>query len=386
MEHVRAAVEAVEASESPERLAAAGIEVIPGRARFIDPMTIDVDGRAIRARRFVICTGAAPVEPSIPGLAGVPRLTHRTIFDLDRPPGSLLVLGGGPVGVELAQALARLGSEVTVVERAGRLLPAADPEASAPLAAAFQAEGIRVLLGAALERVESRPGGVAATVSGQRLEADALLVATGRRPVTDGLDLERAGVEVTPAGITVNSRLRTTRRGIYAAGDVTGGPQFTHYAAWQGFAAARNALFPGSARGLRDPVPWAVFTDPEVAQAGLTEAEARDRPGAVQVHRLPWDRVDRARTDADTAGFLKLVARGDRVLGATVVGAGAADVANQLAVAIEAGIRLSKLSRTILIYPTRGFGVLQLASEIALNRAARSLLLIGRRPGGGPPE
>ena len=187
------------------------------------------------------------------------------------------------------------------------------------------------------------------------------------------LGLEAVGVRVGKHGIEVDAALRTSRRHVYAAGDVTGGPQFTHYAVWQGYAAARNALFPGHVDGIKRTVPWAVFTDPEVAQVGLSEAEARARRRQVQVHRLPVERIDRASAEGETDGFLKLVtADGDRLLGATIVSAGAADMANAIVVALEAGVGLSRLAGVIPVYPTRGYGMLQLASTVRLAHAASS--------------
>src|SRR5262245_30420496 len=363
MRHVREAVRRVSELESVASLRARGIDVVIGRARFLDRNVVEADGRRLEARHFVVCTGAEPALPPIPGLRDVPHLTYRTVFDLDTPPRRLLVLGGGPLGAELAQAFQRLGSSVTVLEQLDRLLPLANPEASAVIERRFRQEGIELVLACEVDRVEGDGGEVAVMAAGERRAGDALLVATGRRPRVAGLGLEEIGVAVTPHGIEVDGDLRTSLRHVYAAGDVAGGPQFTHYAVWQGYAAARNALFPGRVRGTRTPVPWAVFTDPEVAQVGLSEADARAGGRRVEVHRWPVERIDRAHTDGDTDGFLQLVTSGgDRLLGATIVSAGAADLANQLVVALEAGIGLSRLARVIHVYPTRGYGLLQLAS------------------------
>lgn len=372
MRHVRTAIRRVAEYESAETLGEQGIEVVHGRAAFVDSHAIEVGRRRIAARRFVIATGAVPLEPQISGLRETPHLSYRTVFELDRPPERLLVLGGGPIGAELAQAFARLGSQVTVFELAGRLLPVADPEASSLLAARFAAEGIELRLGAAVESVDRHGDGVEVVAGGERVEGTDVLVALSRRPDTQGLGLDRVGLRTRPAGIVVDDYLRTSVPHIYAAGDVTGGPQFTHYAAWQGYAAARNALFPGRIRGRRRLVPWAVFTDPEVAQLG-GEEETRAQAHA-HVHRLPLARVDRAQAEADSEGFIKVMTAGDddTVLGATVVGTGGADVINQLAAAVEAGAGLSRLAQTVLVYPTRGYGLLQLASETRMRRAARS--------------
>jgi pyruvate/2-oxoglutarate dehydrogenase complex dihydrolipoamide dehydrogenase (E3) component len=267
---------------------------------------------------------------------------------------------------------------VTLLEQLDRVLPAADPEAAATIEARLRLEGVDLVLGAQVERIEAGAGEVAfVTARGHpRMAGDALLVAAGRRPRLAGIGLEEIGVAVSPHGIDVDWSMRTSLRHVYAAGDVAGGPQFTHYAVWQGYAAARNALFPGRTRGIRTPVPWAVFTDPEVAQVGLLEREARAGNRRVEVHRLPLERVDRAQADGDTDGFLKLVTTGaDRLLGATIVSSGGADIANELAVALDAGIGLRRLARAIHVYPTRGYGLLQLAASTRLERAASSRIL-----------
>ncbi len=376
MRDVREAVRRVSQLESAASLQARGIDVVMGRARFLDAGSISAAGHRLEARRFVVCTGAEPALPPIQGLRETPHLTYPTVFDLDQLPKRLLVLGGGPVGAELAQAFQRLGSRVTVLELLSRVLPVADPEASAVIEQRFRREGIELVLASEVERVEGGGGEIGVVVAGTRRRGDALLVAAGRTPLVAGLGLEEIGVAVTPHGIVVDADLRTSLRHVYAAGDVAGSPQFTHYAVWQGYAAARNALFPGRTRGIRTPVPWAVFTDPEVAQVGISEADARAGGRRVEVHRWPMERVDRAQTDADTDGFLELItAGGDRLVGATIVSAGAADLANQLAVAIDAGIGLSRLAQVIHVYPTRGYGLLQLASSVRLEQTASSRLV-----------
>jgi pyruvate/2-oxoglutarate dehydrogenase complex dihydrolipoamide dehydrogenase (E3) component len=371
MAGVRAAAERVSAFESTEALREEGIEVAMGHVRFRDAQAVEVDGRRLTARRFVVCTGAAPGVPPIAGLADVPYLTYESVFQLESQPASLVVLGAGPVGVELAQAFARLGTTVTVVERLERVLPIADPEASLVLDEQLRREGVTLRLGVAVERVERTAAGAAAVVGGERLESDRLLVATGRRPRVEGLDLERAGIVYGPGGIPVDRRLRTSQPTVYAAGDVTGGPQFAHYAAWQGFRAARNALLPGgSRRASRGGVPWAVFTDPEVAQVGATEAEVRSRGTHVVVHHLRLEKVDRAQAVGATDGFIKLLVHEEgEMLGAVIVGTAAAEVANELSVALDAGLRLSELARAMHVYPTFGSGIQQLASDAAVDQA-----------------
>ncbi len=373
---VRDAVRRVSELESAASLQAKGIDVVMEPAAFLDASSISAGGRRLKARRFVVCTGAEPALPTIPGLRETPHLTYPTVFDLDRLPQRLLVLGGGPVGAELAQAFQRLGSSVTIVEKLDRLLPAAGAEASAVVEERFRHEGVDLVLASEVVGVEGGGGEVAVVAAGRSLAGDVLLLAAGRRPRVHGLGLEEIGVAVTPRGIEVDADLRTSLRHVYAAGDVAGGPQFTHYAVWQGYAAARNALFPGHTRGVRTPVPWAVFTDPEVARVRISEEEARAGGQRVEVHRWPVDRIDRAQTDADTDGFIELItADEDRLLGATIVSAGAADVANQFVVALDPGIGLSRLAQVIHVYPTRGYGLLQLASSVRLERAASSRLV-----------
>jgi len=371
MAHVKRAIASVYARETPVELSKKGVEVLAGAARFRDPQTLELDGRVLSAPRFVICTGAAPSAPPLVDLEEAGYLTYRTVFALERPPASLIVLGGGAVGVELAQALSRLGSKVTLVEQAERLVPAADPEASDLIAGVLAGEGIQLHLGAGVDRVRRRGGSVIVEAGGRVLEADELLVATGRKPWTDGLGLERAGVALDRGAIRVDARLRTSAAGIFAAGDVTGGLQFTHYAGWQGYAAARNALFPGAVDGLRAGLPSVIFTDPAIGQVGQTLAEARERhPQAIE-HRIGLDRVDRAQAEGTSTGFLKLVSDGgEKLLGASVVSPQAGELINELSLAIEMGAGIGDLARTIHVYPTYGSAIQDLAAGVTLGRAA----------------
>ena len=372
MARVQAAIDGVYAFETPESLAQQGVEVAFGAARFIDADAIAIDDRRVTARRFVVCTGADPVVPSIPGLAETPFCTYKDVFSLKVLPRRLLVLGSGPTGAELAQAFRRLGSEVSLVEAADRLLPIADPEASAVLLDRFTREGVEVHLRAHVDRIEGAEGRIVVIAGESRIEGDALLVAVGRRPNLDALELERASVAATEQGIAVDGKLRTSNPRIYAAGDAAGSLQFTHYAGWQGYVAARNALLPGAMRGKRDGVPWVVFTDPEIGQVGLTDEEARGRRGRTEVLHLPLERIDRAQTTGDLDGFIKLVARSDRLVGATVVAPVAGEIINELAFAIKSRTRLRELSSTIHVYPTYGIGIQQLASRASIAEFARS--------------
>jgi len=368
MAEVRAVIDRVYSHETPAALAKQGVEVALGPVRFVDAETVETEGRRIRGRSFVICTGATPHIPPVPGLAGV---SYESLFNLDRLPPSLVVVGGGATGVEMAQAFVRLGTQVTLIEGRASVLPDADPEACAVIQRQLEAEGVVLHLSSAVTGVAAVGARIRTEVGSSGVDADALLLAVGRRPRVAGLDLDRADVELERGAVRVDKHLRTTNARMYAAGDVTGGPQFTHYAGWQGFVAARNALLPGAQKGLRMNIPWAVFTDPEVAQAGLTEAEAREQHGDIKVHRMKLDRVDRAQTEDQLDGFLKLVLKADgKLLGATVVSRAAGETINELALAVDRGLAVSDLASTIHAYPTFGFAVQQLAAQAAFEAAA----------------
>jgi pyruvate/2-oxoglutarate dehydrogenase complex dihydrolipoamide dehydrogenase (E3) component len=371
MAEVRAVIARVYAHETPEVLAKQGIEVAIGAVRFFDGETIQTGERRIAAKHIVICTGAEPAIPPLPGLGGVSYLTYESIFEINRLPAVLIVIGAGPTGVELAQAFARLGSTVTVVDQRSSVLPDADPEAAATIQHRLESEGVEFQQSAVVTRVATEGVRVTVEIGASQLKADTLLLATGRRPRIAALDLERAGIEVHEGAIRVDRNLRTSNPRVYAAGDVTGGFQFTHYAGWQGYVAARNALLPGTQEGVRSSVPWAVFTDPEVAQAGLTEPEARRELRDIKIHRLPLERVDRAQTQGSTDGFLKLVSHADgKLVGATVVAPAAGETVNELSLAIDRGLTVADLASTIHVYPTFTFAVQQLAAEISLQAAS----------------
>lgn len=374
MHEVRAAINRVYTFETAERLAKRGIEVASGSAHFADRQTIEVDSRLIHADRFIVSTGAAPAVPAIPGLDAVPYLTYETLFDSEHLPASLLVVGAGATGLELAQAFVRLGSRVDVVEQRSLVLPDADLDASTLIQRRLESEGISFHLSSHVSSVAAAGRRIELRVGAKGIDADCLLIAAGRRPRVDGLRLERAGIEVQNGAIRVNKNLRTSNPLVYAAGDVTGGLQFTHYAGWQGYMAARNALLPGSQDGIRTNIPWAVFTDPEVAQAGLTEKQARADISDVTVHKLGLDQVDRAQTEDERDGFIKLISGGGgKLLGATVVSRAAGETINELALAVDRGLSLTDLASTIHVYPTFGFGVQQLAADAGLQAIATGL-------------
>ena len=378
MERIRSVIQHIYDAESPEALAREGIDVILDEARFTGRGSIAVNGRSVTARRFLICTGASPVVPDIPGLDGVGFHAYETVWNLEVLPASLAVIGAGAVGCELAQAFARLGSRVTVIEAAERILPQEDPEVSEVIAGRFKEEGIHVIVSAGAKSIGAGPNEGSVTVDlsdGRVAEADGLLLAVGRRPNVDSLNLDAAGVAAGPGGIQVDKYLRTTAKGVYAAGDVTGGPQFTHYAGWQGFMAVRNAFLPMNTVAVRRDVPRATFTDPETAQAGLTEAEAKSLHGnRVVVSKWPMSEVDRALTDGETAGFVKAAhLPNGSILGATIVAPRAGEMIHQWTLAIDKGIKLGDLAQSIHVYPTYSMASQQLALPSYLER-----LLTGR--------
>jgi pyruvate/2-oxoglutarate dehydrogenase complex dihydrolipoamide dehydrogenase (E3) component len=383
--YLRDAIERVYRPTAPDALERRGIKVALGAPSFVDRHTLRVDGRTITARRFLICTGARPAVPPISGLDRVPVQTYETFFDNDQLPRHLVVLGAGPIGLEMAQAYRRLGAAVTVVGQ--QLLPREEPEVQGAVAQALRREGIEIVQGT-VTAAQPLNGGFALSCGSGSILGERLLVATGRRPNVDGLALEAAGVTHGPGGIPVDRYLRTSARHIYAAGDVLGGYQFSHLAGWQGFQAARNALLPGRAVGKTDVVPWVTFLDPEVAHVGQSEAQARERfPDDVVAHHWEMSRVDRAVCDGEIGGFIKVVARGNgRVLGASIVAPRAGEMIGEFTLAIRHRLTLGDVAQTIHAYPTWATSIQQAASEAAVQRFLGSALgrtatrLLGYRP------
>jgi len=341
-------------NDSEERFVGLGVTVIRAEARFIDHRTVQAGDATIRPRRFVIATGSAPLVPPIPGLDAVPYLTNETVFANRTLPRHLIVIGGGPVGVELAQAHRRLGAAVSLIDQ-GPILPRDDPELTAPLCVRLAEEGVALRPSTAVEGVAPHPDGVAVTLAGgERLVGSHLLVAAGRRPNLAALDLPAAGIAATAVGITVDRRLRTTNRRAFAIGDAAGGPQFTHVAAYHAGIVIRNALFRLPARVDYRALPWATFTDPELAQVGQSEATACAE-GAVRVLRWSFAENDRAHTERDTIGEAKIVTRPNgRILGAAILGAGAGDLILPWAVAIASRLKIGAMANLTVPYPTRG--------------------------------
>ena len=368
MERVADVIRTIEPHDSPEHLATRGVEVRFGEARFLSPREITLNGETLRSRKFVIATGSRPAIPPIEGLSGGlgGYLTNENVFELRKRPEHLIVLGAGPIGAEMAQAFRRLGSLVTLLDMAPRVLPREDPDVSALITSVFEQEGIRVCVSAKVirdtvrepgpgeteplteHRIDFEHGGKRETIGG-----DALLIAVGRRPNVEGLDLEKAGVAVESQGIPTNARCRTTTSNIYACGDVAGRFLFTHTAEYEAKVAVTNAILHIPMKLDYRAVPWVTFTDPEAARVGLTEEEARRQHGAVKVHRITLNREDRSLTDGETEGLVKVIATPKgRVLGAHIVSPRAGEMILEYTLAMQHSIPLAKLSSTIHPYPT----------------------------------
>ncbi len=364
MERMRTARATVAHHDDPERFRAMGVAVVEGYARFTEPGRIEVEGvGGIRSKRFVIATGASAFVPPIPGLEEVGFLTNHTAFDQTELPGRVVILGGGPIGLEFSQVYARLGASVTVLEMAPDVLPKEDADVSELMRGLLADEGIRVETGTRVVRFE-RDGAdkVAIAEDGRRFPADEILVATGRRPNTDDLGLDAAGVELDGAAVKVDRHLATTAKGVWAAGDVTGGLQFTHVAEYMASTALRNALLPVKAAVNYDNVPWVTFTDPEVAHVGLGQQEAEAR--GARTYWYEFSDLDRAIADGETKGMVKISADAKgRILGATIVGTSAGELLFPLVMAKTHGIPLSKVASTIFPYPTKVEGLKRAANE-----------------------
>jgi pyruvate/2-oxoglutarate dehydrogenase complex dihydrolipoamide dehydrogenase (E3) component len=351
--HVRDTIAALAPNDSAARFTGLGVRVIAGSAQFADRETVTVDDRfTIKARRFVIATGSTPSVPRIPGIAQTPFFTNETIFDLALQPEHLLIVGGGPVGVELAQAFRRLGSTVTVIE-AATPLGKDDPECAAVVLAALERDGVVFRSGVRLVKVAGASTIQVTLSGGEVIEGSHLLIAAGRTPTIEGLGLERAGVATTPHGITVDRHLRTTNKHIYAIGDVIGGLQFTHVANDHAGIVIRHALFRLPARIRYDAIPWVTYTDPELAQVGLTEDQARRAGHAVRILRWPYHENDRARIERASGGHIKVVTnRRGRILGATIVGRDAGELISIFTLAITQRLNIRALAGFIVPYPT----------------------------------
>jgi len=357
--HIRHVIAAIEPNDSQERFEKLGCTVIRAPARFLDERTIEAGGETIRAKTFVLATGSRPFVPPIPGLDEVEHLTNETLFDLTRLPERLVVVGGGPIGMEMAQAHRRLGAEVTLLE-AGAVLAKDDPELSAVVKETLTAEGVDIREGARVTAVAKTGEGLVVHFDGpegaRTVEGSHLLLAVGRRATVAGLDLEKAGIEYSDRGVKVDGRLRTTNKRVFAAGDVAGGMQFTHVAGYHAGIVVRNALFKAPAKNNEDLAPWTTYTDPELAHVGLTEKAAREKHGeGVRIVRWTYEENDRAQAERATTGFIKAVVRKNgQVLGASIVGAQAGELIQPWAIALASKLKIGAFTSYIAPYPTLG--------------------------------
>jgi pyruvate/2-oxoglutarate dehydrogenase complex dihydrolipoamide dehydrogenase (E3) component len=373
MDRMRTARARISHVDSARRFAELGVDVFLGEARFAGADTVEVDGKRLRFKKAVVATGARAAIPPIPGIEHVEVLTNETVFNLTERPGRLLVVGGGPIGVELSQAFARLGSRVVLVEKAEQLLQREDPEAAEILARAIGRDGVDVRLGTTVMEIERAGADTTVRLKGRdgvsEVGVDRILMGVGRVPNVEGLNLETVGVAYGGrTGIEVDDRLRTTNRRIFAAGDVAIPYRFTHTADFSARIVIQNALFPGRKKLSALTVPWCTYTDPEVAHVGMAERDAERAGIPVGTFGVPLSEVDRAILDGEDEGFVKIhVKEGtDRILGATIVGAHAGEMISEISVAIVHGIGLGALADVIHPYPTRAEAIRKAAD--AYNR------------------
>lgn len=356
--HVRRAIDAIAPVDSQERFEGLGCTVIREAARFEDKNTLVSASVRVKARRIILATGSRAIIPPVPGLEDVPYFTNETIFSAPDFPHELIILGGGPIGLELAQAFCRLGSRVTVIEM-GRALPRSDAAHAKIAVDAVRAEGVTVLEGHKATRISGGPGNISLKAEGPTgdvmVSGSHLLVAAGRRAVTDGLDLEKGGVDFTDKGMTVSDTLRSkSNPRVWALGDIAGQGQFTHLAGWHSSVFVRRAFFKQGSKASSLPLPAVTYTSPEVAQVGLTEAEAREKFGdAVKTSAFPFHDNDRAIAEAKTLGEAKLVIHKGKLVGASIVGEGAGDIIQMVGLAMSNGLKLTALTNFISPYPTR---------------------------------
>lgn len=369
MAHVKDTIAAIEPADSVERFAGLGVNVIEARGKFIDRKTLKAGNTTIRAKRFVIATGSQAAIPPIKGLKSAPYLTNETVFELTRRPKHLLVLGGGPIGVEMAQAFARLGSKVTLIEGA-TILGREDSELTGSVKQQLLADGVTLREGVQVEAVSTKGKGAAqkitVTMSGsmgantgdEQISGDQLLVAAGRAPNLAGLDVEKAGVKLSETAhphIATDARMRSSNKKIFAIGDVAGGPQFTHAAGYHAGLVIRNILFFLPAKYDYTALPRVTYCDPELASVGLSETEARAQYAAIKVLRWPFEENDRARAERDMRGMIKVVTtQNGKILGASIVGKGAGDLLAPWTLALAQGLPISAMAGVIAPYPTRG--------------------------------
>ena len=376
MAHVRQVREHVyQEADAPELYEAMGIDVRFGEARFYSPHQIEVtdeDGQAERlsARYVIVATGGRAAAPPIDGLADVPHLTNETLFELEAAPEHLAIIGGGPIGTEMAQAFRRLGVAVTVIEKGDQILRKDDPELAGLLRERLEAEGVQYLFGVTVDRVRDDAGQLVITASDDAgtervVTADALLVAVGRTPNVEALNLEAAGVAYTTRGITVDDRCRTSQHHIFAVGDVTGRYQFTHMSEHMAKIAATNAIVKLPSTIDTEHVPWVTYTDPELAHVGATQDGLDEAGESYEIYRFPYDKIDRAIAEGETTGLIKVYATSltGKILGVSILGASAGELISEYALAMRNGITLRQMADTIHPYPSYGLGARRAADQ-----------------------
>ncbi|WP_209509898.1 MULTISPECIES: FAD-dependent oxidoreductase [unclassified Ruegeria] len=354
-DHVHNVIAQIEPMDSQERFEGLGVKVIREYGAFISSNQVQAGDHFITARRIVIATGSSPLVPPIPGLDAVPYFTNETIFDLRERPDHLLIIGGGPIGMEMAQAHRRLGSKVTVIE-GQRALGKDDPEAAAVVLEALRSEGIDIRESAMVAQIRGSEGAVeVVTENSEILKGSHLLIAAGRKANIDRLNLQAAGIDRTRTGIKTDEALRTTNRRIYAIGDVAGGMQFTHVAGYHAGIIIRSALFGLPSKAKTAHIPWATYTDPELAQVGLTEAQAHDQHGdRLEIARFDYHHNDRAISERRTNGFIKVMVVKGRPVGATIVGHQAGELINLWSLALANNLKMGQIAAMVSPYPTIG--------------------------------
>jgi pyruvate/2-oxoglutarate dehydrogenase complex dihydrolipoamide dehydrogenase (E3) component len=357
--HVHDTIAAIEPNDSVERFEGFGVNVIKATAKFTGPKEVEAGGQRIQARRFIIATGSRAFVPPIPGIKDVPYLTNKTVFEQKKLPDHLIVVGGGPVGIEMAQAHRHLGAQVTVLEMFA-IMPKDDQELVDVVRAQLSKDGITIREGVKVSSVAKSESGIVVTIENngatEQIEGSHILVAAGRKPNVDGLDLEKAGVTYSPKGIDVDARLRTSNKKIFAIGDVAGEYQFTHVAGYHAGIVIRNALFQLPAKVDYKAVPWVTYTAPELAQVGMTEEQARKEEGDdISVLNWPFEENDRAQAERATAGLVKVVtAKNGKILGAGIVGAHAGELLQTWVLAVSQGLKIGAVANIIAPYPTLG--------------------------------
>lgn len=372
MERVRQVQAQIGAHETPGAMAKQEVETILGEGKFLDPHTFEVAGRALKAKRIILATGSRPVILPIPGLKEAGSLTNESALQLDRLPASIIILGGGPIGLEFGQAFARLGSKVTILEKEGQILPREDSEVAKILDGILRKEGVEIFTCTEVKEIRRRNEFTVSITASCRIEGtrtfetEQFLVAIGRAPNVEGLNLEAAGVAYTKRGITVDAAHRTSARHIWAVGDVTGQYQFTHAAEYEAVAVLRNVLFPLFPQKIDyTRIPWTTFTDPELGRIGLTEAEARDAFGErIRVFRYPFPELDRAIIDGQPQGLIKVITDSQgQILGAHLLGPSGGELIHEFILAKTHRLPLAKISETIHVYPSLAQGIKRSADQ-----------------------